>query len=254
MDKVILEKLEKFLSGYDNIDDVVGVLACGSYVTGYPNKHSDLDVHLILKEGVGYRERGNRVVDGLLVEYFANTSNQINCYFDKDYKSGAPMSQTQFATGEIIVDKTGEVLKLKNKAKEQLGKKFVDVETNPSPLVLYSVWDMMDDIESMLEEERGDFDFIYHNKLNALLAIIFKTKKLPYNTKTVLGHLTNSITRKKYLLEEINDECFANDVITAISADSKQSKVVAFKKLAENFLNEYEFDIAYFTFKSNEDV
>ena len=70
----------------------------------------------------------------------------------------------------------------------------------------------------------------------------------------MLGHLTSSITRKKYLLEEISDEVFVNDVICAISAINKQSKVAAFKKLAGKFLNENNFDISFFVFKSKEDV
>ena len=116
MENHILEKLNMFLDSYKNINDVVGVLVCGSYVTGHPNKHSDLDVHLILKDGVFYRERGNVIVEGLLIEYFANTKQQILSYFNKDYRSVSLMSQTQFATGMIIRDDLGIVANLKKQA------------------------------------------------------------------------------------------------------------------------------------------
>ena len=46
MRKEILKKLNKFLEEFEHKDDVEGVLVCGSFVTGHPNKHSDLDVHL----------------------------------------------------------------------------------------------------------------------------------------------------------------------------------------------------------------
>ena len=50
------EKLNKFLDEFEHIDDVIGVLVCGSYITGNPSTHSDLDVHIILDEKVDYRK------------------------------------------------------------------------------------------------------------------------------------------------------------------------------------------------------
>ena len=66
------EKLDIFMSNFEHSDDVIGILVCGSYVTGNPTNHSDLDVHIILNNAVGYRARGNKIIDGLLIEYFAN--------------------------------------------------------------------------------------------------------------------------------------------------------------------------------------
>ena len=109
------EKLNKFIDNFEYIDDVIGILVCGSYITGSPSKHSDLDVHLILDDKVDYRQRGNKIVDGLLIEYFANPKRQIRKYFKDDYNNIRPMSQTQFITGKIILDKTGDVKKLVEK-------------------------------------------------------------------------------------------------------------------------------------------
>ena len=118
---------KKFLNEIHLRDDLVGVLVCGSYITGNPSKHSDLDVHLILADTVEYRERGNRRIDGLLIEYFANPPKQIRQYFKEDYQSIDPMSQTQFATGRILQDATGVVAKLKEEAEEMLKQKYNDV-------------------------------------------------------------------------------------------------------------------------------
>ena len=75
------EKLNKFLENWEYMNDTIGILVCGSYITGNPSTHSDLDVHIILNEKVNYRERGNKIVDGLLIEYFANPAKQIREYF-----------------------------------------------------------------------------------------------------------------------------------------------------------------------------
>jgi hypothetical protein len=91
--------------------------------------------------------------DTALIEYFSNSKKQILAYFEDDYKSISPMSQTQFVTGEIIFDKTGEVKELKEIAKAQMSKKYVDVNTEVSDLGLYAIWDSIDDLESMYEDD-----------------------------------------------------------------------------------------------------
>ena len=59
------DRLDTFMENFEYKADVVGILVCGSFVTGNPSSRSDLDVHIILDEAVDYRERGNKVVDGL---------------------------------------------------------------------------------------------------------------------------------------------------------------------------------------------
>ena len=116
LNEKLRDKLSTFLSEYENFDNTTGVLVCGSYITGNPSNHSDLDVHIILNENTMYGERGNRLIDDLLIGYFANPATQIIKYFEDDLSKNKLMSQTQFATGEIIFDKDGDVVKLKNKA------------------------------------------------------------------------------------------------------------------------------------------
>ena len=40
--------LEKFLKKWENKKEVIWILVCGSYVTGNPSKHSDIDIHILL--------------------------------------------------------------------------------------------------------------------------------------------------------------------------------------------------------------
>ncbi len=254
MRKEILKKLNKFLEEFEHKDDVEGVLVCGSFVTGHPNKHSDLDVHLLLNKKCKYRERGNRIVDGLLIEYFANTKRQILAYMRDDYQKIRPMSQTQFVTGEIVFDKTGELQTLKNEATKQLKREYEDLDVTPNGQKLYGVWDDMDDLQSILEEGRADFDFVYYYKLDRLLSCLFRTMKIPYNVKTIYGHLTSPVTRKKYLLKEIKDKRIRELVKTAIVENVRQKRLDAFVALSKMILEKYAFDIAKFSLKSDEEV
>lgn len=105
-------------------DDVVGALVCGSYVTGKPSKKSDIDVHIVLENDVTWRERGNQIIDGFLIEYFANPPGQIRRYFQDDFKKRRTMSMVQFQTGKILFDYTGIINDLKLEAHAWLGKKY----------------------------------------------------------------------------------------------------------------------------------
>ena len=111
MDKWTLA-LETFLKDWKDRGDVVGALVCGSYASGYPSKRSDIDIHIILADHVEGRERGNRVVSGFLIEYFANPPAQIRKYYQEDFNRRRTMSMLQFKTGRIVFNYTGIIKKL----------------------------------------------------------------------------------------------------------------------------------------------
>ena len=227
------EKLNKFIDNLEFIDDVVGILVCGSYITGSPTKHSDLDVHLILDDKVNYRERGNRIVDGLLIEYFANPKKQIIKYFKEDYKNIRPMSQTQFITGKIIMDKKG-------------------IDTNLTDLEKYAMWDMLDDLEDIYSSRRDDFDLIYYCNLDKLIGFYMKQIKYPYNKKAILGHIRSDVVRDKYLLEEIKDEEFKELIEDCIIAKSKDAKIKFYRKLTNKIFELVGgFNIDNFKYRSD---
>lgn len=245
------EKLNEFLENFKYKSDIVGILVCGSYITGNPSSHSDLDVHIILNENANYRERGNRIIDGLLIEYFANPARQIREYFNEDYKNIRPMSQTQFITGKILFDKTGEVQQLKSEAKQMLNKRYNDIDTNINELNKYGMWDMLDDLQDALENNREDFDFIYYCNLDKVLCLYMKLIKFPYNKKTMLGNITSEVVRNKYLLEEIPDKEIGELIKNCIIISNKKDRMNNYELLTNKIFDlTGGFDIDQFRFKS----
>jgi len=251
------EKLAAFLSGFEHIDDVVGVLACGSYVTGSPTAHSDLDVHIVLDDRAAYRERGNKIVGGLLIEYFANPPRQILRYFEDDFRNVNPCSQTQFATGRILMDKTGDVAALKEKALAMLDTLRESEKAKPamSELAKYGLWDMLDDLQDAHERDRPDFDFLYFNFLDRMVASYMRSLNRPYNAKTMLGNITDSAVKEKYLLRELPDAEIGSLIAQSITAASRAEKLDAYEKLTSAILESAGgFRIDGFKFKSDLDA
>jgi predicted nucleotidyltransferase len=67
MKTIIKKTVEKFLEEWGHNKEIIGVVVCGSYVTGNPTKHSDIDLQIILDEGIKWRERGNRIINGIFL-------------------------------------------------------------------------------------------------------------------------------------------------------------------------------------------
>ena len=246
-------KLDIFLSNFEHADDVVGVLVCGSYITGSPTNHSDLDVHIILDNRVNYRERGNKIVDGLLIEYFANPPKQILLYFDEDFREKSLMCQTQFVTGKIMFDKAGDVKTLKERAKSMISDFYAagPSDSKVSELDKYFIWDMLDDLQDAYENQRADFDFLYFTRLNMLLEKYTHSINLPYHTKAIYGNIVDAVVREKYMLRELPNPMINDLIVCAITAQEKADKIKAYEKLTGEIINGFGgFEIDGFKLKS----
>jgi len=246
------EKLNAFLLDFEYTDDVTGILVCGSFITGDPSIHSDLDVHMILDDRVNYRERGNRLIDGLLIEYFANPPRQILKYFDDDVRDKSLMSLVQFATGQIMLDKNGAVKSLKEKAKAMIDSFYNDERSEVSESTKYYFWDMLDDLQDAYGKKKPDFDFLYFNLLNNLLSNYMGCINRPYTFKAIFGNITDHKIREKYLLKELPDTSISDLIAKCITASGQDEKMCLFKKLTDEIINKSGgFDVDKYKLKTD---
>lgn len=229
--------LEEFLKDWKDRCDVVGALVCGSYITGNPSKRSDIDVHLILSEDADWRERGNQVVHGFLIEYFVNPPRQIRKYFDEDFHSRRTMSMVQFMTGHTLFDKTGIISKLKIEAQKWLNREFGEL----SPILLemkkYAIWDTLDNVKDCFEQGRLDFPFVYYNALAKLFSEynqFLGLESIPFYQ--INSYLTDPTYLKKYLKKEFPDAKFQAAYVKALAELDKRKMMKTYEELAEHVL------------------
>ena len=251
------EKLEIFISDFEHMGDAIGILVCGSYVTGSPSKHSDLDVHIVLDNRAEYRERGNKIIDGFLIEYFANPPRQILKYFEEDIREKSLMCQTQFATGKIMLDKTGDVAALKEKALTMIEDFYKGADDNPTMTGIskYFLWDMLDDLQDAYETQRPDFDLLYFNSLNRIVGEYMRCIGRTYHYKTIFGNITDDTVRRKYLLRELPDAKISSLIAAAITAVGRKEKLDNYQMLTETIIDRFGgFDIDGFKLKSALDL
>ena len=229
--------LQEFLEGWKNKKEVTGVLVCGSYVTGNPSKHSDIDVHIILSDKVHWRERGNKIVNGFLIEYFANPSKGIPKYFKGDYEENSRCSPTQFLTGQILFDKRGKLKLLKNEARKWADKAFKKQNRTNVELQKYHLWDNLDNLQDNYEQNSKDFYYIYHNFLSEVIEIYAKyLKQNTFSIHKTLVFLTRHSVLKKYLAEEFPDKKFVKLFTKALIENNKKQMIFQYEKLTKYVL------------------
>ena len=163
--------LNKFLDRYRNEDYFEGAIACGSYVSGNNNEFSDIDVHLVLKRGNEWRERGNLEVDGFLIEYFANPVNKYERYMEEEQLERGNHTTMMFAKGVIVSDKNGEVKKLQDRAIEVSNVELPDINDFDLLASKYGCWDKLDELKVIYHESRDSFYLTFYETA-ALFSIV----------------------------------------------------------------------------------
>ena len=144
--------LKEFLKKYEDNDDVIGALLCGSYASQTQNEYSDIDVYLVLKDDCNYSLRGNTDSNSFLIEYFMNTKEGILDYMEKEFNDNKQSTTTMFAYGKIIYDLDGSVKELQEKAVEYIDKPFKEITTNKLDKNNYYLWDYLDELKVSLKD------------------------------------------------------------------------------------------------------
>lgn len=237
-----MKKWEKaidiFLESWRSRDDVIGAVVCGSYVTGKPSPHSDIDVHIILCDDVNWRERRNIIVEGYLIEYFANPPKQIEKYFEEDYKSLRPHSMVQFLTGKIIFDKYNKVNELKDKAKIWFDKKYKELSDTSVELMKYHIWDTLDNLSDCYEQDRIDFNFVYYNSLKILFeeySKYLRVEIIPFYQ--ISRYISDTYFKEKYLTNDFPDKYFVKKFLYALNDNEKGKHMKLFDELSNYILD-----------------
>ena len=169
--------LNKFVDRYQNEDYFEGAIVCGSYVSGNNNEFSDIDVHLVLKRGNEWRERGNLEIDGFLIEYFANPVNKYESIMEEEKNDSGNSTTKMFAQGKIVIDKHGEVEKLKERSMTLENVELPNISEFDLLSSQYRCWDKYDEFKAVYLQNRDSFYLAYYELYKVLLDLYGKIKK-----------------------------------------------------------------------------
>lgn len=244
--------LQKFLNKWKNKKEVIGAIVCGSFITGNPSKHSDIDIHIILDSKTLWRERGNEIIDWILIEYFANTIKRHYNYLEEDYKTRRKINAHMFCTGKVLFDKTGDLKKLIQYSKKYLTKKNIKPNKIQIELSKYHIWDMLDNLEEIFEANTEEFFFVFYNDLNELFETYAKFLQFDaFPIHKLRRFLVNEIDKKKYIVDNFPDEKFVELLISAINIKDRKDIMKEYQNITYYVLSKmWWFNIDWWKIKS----
>lgn len=247
------DALDTFVTLRKKRKDVIGIIVCGSYITGSPTKQSDIDVHILLSKKTSWRERGNIIIDGVLIEYFANPVAQHYVYATEDYAQRQRHNAHMFITGKLLFDKTGEVKQLIKDMKKMMTKKYAPQTATAIELAKYHLRDMADNLAELDAVKAADFTFVLHNNLSTLLdtyGAFLQFDALPIHKIRRL--LVEKSDKKKYHIRDFPDKAFVTLFIKTITTTDKPKKMLqSYERLTHHVLEKmWGFSIDGWSLKS----
>ncbi len=209
--------LDKFVREWKGKDFVEAALLTGSYALGLQTPHSDIDVYIILSDNVSWRERGDALVDGFLIEYFANPVRQIRWYFEDEHSRNKRNTARMFLIGKALFDQTGIIETLRTEAERYMEKPFPEPDPVKVELAKYILRDALNSLKESGEMQSPGYTYLYQLTLKEALESYarFLRTEIPPASK-VYRLFSDGTFRRVYLFPDFPDGEFVGLFLRAM--------------------------------------
>lgn len=140
-------------------------------------------------------------------------------------------------TGKVLFDKTGELKKLIQDAREYLVKKYPEQNKIQIELAKYGIWDLCDNLEEVFEANGEEFFFVFYVHLKELFEIyanFLQFDSIPVHK--IKRFLTDEKDKKKYHVSNFPDQEFVKMYVNAINIKDKSEMMKEYKMLTNHVL------------------
>ena len=230
------EIIDRFIKENINLKDVEAILLVGSYAVGNNNKYSDIDLYIILKERVRYRERGNLLLNGVLIEYFMNPCYMIGDYMRNDKRGHGGSMANMLINGKLLYGNKEIVKKLRRRAYYYINKKNkYDIAR------YYHAWDLYDDYKACMFHK----ELPYYNALQALIeAYLFNNDYYLLPPQKIERVFKDEEYRNRYKINKFPNNIFNKLVINCFDNPNDNNIDILYKYVMEDGkfnINNYKY-------------
>ena len=241
----------KFVEQCDFNHDIEAVFLTGSYVAGNADKYSDIDLYIVLNDNVTWRARGNKRIDGFLVEYFANPVRQIKKYIDSAYGNVSIIEINMITYGIVIFDKNSTAESMREYCSLKDINNFPALHEFHIKNGLYKIWDEFDEITRSYDNKTADFTMQYFMFIKDTFDFYSRYIGSPVpNYHHLYKWLTNETYREKFRLPPYRDAIFLDLISGAFDNMDMDAMFLQAGKIKDYVLNKTGgFDIDNFMLK-----
>ena len=161
----VIKIIIKFINEmrYLESDHVLGCFLYGSFLTGYNNKNSDIDLHIIFdNSNTTHLIRGNHHIDGVKIEYFEKPTNDIYLSIENDYQNQNNALLSIIGTSKIIFDKHGQLQKLQQFALTKFSSSLPLLDHEDANEYVSILNNRMEELKSVILDNNTYFYHLYH--------------------------------------------------------------------------------------------
>ena len=239
MDEILLT-IDKFIEKmkYKENEHVLGIFFYGSYLTGFYNEDSDIDLHVIFDNSNPERlYRGQTMyIDDKRIEYFEKPIGDIYLSVDNDYLRQNNALFSIIGTSKIIFDKTGALKKLQEYAYEKFINGLPPLGEDDARESVSILNNRMLKLRKAAKDNSLDFRHLYHLTIEKIRKFYHRLNGFPeVPTTKVLKVYTDEEYRKSFYKDAIPEEEFIQMYINVINNDC--SNVMESLQLVEELYN-----------------
>lgn len=250
----VLLIIQKFIANMKYLENehFLGMFFYGSFLTGYNNKNSDIDLHVIFDDSdFKHLIRGTQYVDGIRIEYFEKPISDLYLSIDNDYQNQKNALFSIIGTSKIIFDKTGDLKKLQEYAFKTFSNPLPALEVEEAREYVSILNNRVEKLRKAFEDDGPYFFHLYHLTLEKIRKFYHRLNGMPeVQTSKVFRIYTDENYRKSFYKENIPELEFVSlylDAISDVSLD-KEEKLSKINRLFEYSkrnveLNEEEYRI-----------
>jgi len=232
-------KIKNFIDemGYLNNEHVLGILFYGSYLTGFNNKNSDIDLHIIFdNDDKKHLVRGNKIIDDIRIEYFEKPIEEIYQIVEDDYNTQNNASVSIFGKSKIIYAKDEQIKRLQEYVNSKFSNPLPPLSENEAKEQVAIINNRMEKLKQYALEDSPCFEHLYHLTIEKIRRFYHNLMGMP-RIETTKGFrlYVDEEYRKSFYISDIPEKTFLNMYFKTILSNDldKNYKYTLIERLYE---------------------
>lgn len=226
MDKY-LDIINKFILSMGYLDDIhfLGIYFYGSCLTGFNNKDSDIDLHVIFDNSdLKHIFRGVSYIDGIRIEYFEKCISDVYLSVKNDIHECNWSWYSMIGKSYIVCDKNDELKKLQ----EYTVSVYEDIPSMDEEDIYEKISiidNRMSKLKKLLDEDSPNFYSLFYITVEKVRRFYHSIHGFPkINTSKIYKIYKNDEYRKSYFPKEFVSSEFKNIYLSIIESTDLDKK------------------------------
>ena len=174
--------INKFIEeeGYKDNKHVLGVIFCGSYLTGLYREGSDIDLQIIFDDNdPNHMIRGNDNIDGIRIEYFEKPLADHYAQIEDNLEKQDNAIMSIIGKGKIIYDTDNKLKELQGTVLEKYSKELPKIPDEKLSEDMLEMEEKFQELEHLKTENNDYFYQLYYLIIEKIVRLYHNINNIP---------------------------------------------------------------------------